>query len=139
MINIDEIKRIREITGCGLKVAKDSWINSSSIEEAIAKANLGLQGIQPIRQERFTYVETYTHQNRIGVGVKVSCVTDFCASSSVFKSLVKDILFQIATTKEFDRDTPFVKNENVTIGQYLDQVSGILKERIIIEKFFYLE
>lgn len=107
-------------------------------------------------------VESYIHiGGKIGVLVEVNCETDFVARNEEFSRFVKDLAMQIAANnplyikredvpkelaekqedvEKFYKETclleqPFIKNESITIKDYLTSVIAKVGENIIIKRF----
>jgi elongation factor Ts len=101
-MNIEEVKRLKELTGVGLTDAKAAleeagWDFDKALE-AMRKKGLTKAEKRGEREARAGVVATYNHDNRIGVLVEVNCETDFVARNEVFTDFVKDIAMHIAAT-----------------------------------------
>ena len=99
-ISLDEIKKLKELTGVGLTDAKKSLIESDgdfdkALEE-MRKKGLTKAEKKGDREAREGLVESYVHSGRIGVVVEVNCETDFVARLDDFKTLAHEIAMQIA-------------------------------------------
>jgi elongation factor Ts len=101
-ISIDEIKRLRELTGVGISDAKAALVEASGdFDKALAamrKKGLTKAEKRGEREARAGLVGTYNHDGRIGVLVEVNCETDFVAKTDEFKDLVKDLAMHIAAS-----------------------------------------
>jgi elongation factor Ts len=101
-ISIDEIKRLRELTGVGITDAKQALVDAKGdfdkALEAMRKKGLTKAEKRGEREARAGVVGTYNHDNRIGVLVEVNCETDFVARNELFTTLVKDIAMHIAAS-----------------------------------------
>lgn len=111
-------------------------------------------------------IESYIHHNhKIGALVEINCETDFVAKSDVFIKLGKDIAMHIvacspAFIKKEDvhykdvpkeqniedyckrtclLEQPFVRDEAITIGEYITSVIAKTGENIIVKKFTRFE
>ena len=99
-VSVDDIKKLRELTGVGLTDAKKSLIESDgdfdkALEE-MRKKGLTKAEKKGDREAREGLVESYVHSGRIGVVVEVNCETDFVARLDDFKTLAHEIAMQIA-------------------------------------------
>ena len=99
-VSVDDIKKLRELTGVGLTDAKKSLIESDgdfdkALEE-MRKKGLTKAEKKGEREAREGLVESYVHSGRIGVVVEVNCETDFVARLDDFKTLAHEIAMQIA-------------------------------------------
>jgi elongation factor Ts len=101
-ITIEEIKRLRELTGVGITDAKAALVETNGdfdkALEAMRKKGLTKAEKRGEREARAGVVGTYNHDNRIGVLVEVNCETDFVARNENFTTLVKDIAMHIAAS-----------------------------------------
>lgn len=101
-INIDEIKRLKTLTGVGLTDAKAALEEASGdFDKALAamrKKGLTKAEKRGEREARAGLIGTYNHDGRIGVLVEVNCETDFVARGDTFQALVKDLAMHIAAT-----------------------------------------
>lgn len=101
-MNIEDIKRLKNLTGVGLTDAKAAleeakWDFDKALE-AMRKKGLTKAEKRGEREARSGVVGTYNHDNRIGVLVEVNCETDFVARNEIFTDLVKDIAMHIAAS-----------------------------------------
>lgn len=101
-ITIEEIKRLRELTGVGITDAKKALVDADGdFDTALSemrKKGLTKAEKRGEREARAGVVGTYNHDNRIGVIVEVNCETDFVARNDIFTDLVKDISMHIAAS-----------------------------------------
>lgn len=105
-ISIDEIKKLKELTGVGLTDAKkaltDAGGDFDKALEAMRKKGLTKAEKRGEREALQGLVDAYVHSGRIGALVEVNCETDFVARTEDFKSLVHDIAMHVsATAPEF--------------------------------------
>ena len=111
-ISIDEIKRLRELTGVGITDAKAALVESKGdFDKALAamrKKGLTKAEKRGEREARAGVIGTYNHDNRIGVLVEVNCETEFVAKTDEFRDLVKDIAMHVAAT-----NPEFVSVDNI--------------------------
>jgi elongation factor Ts len=101
-ISIEEIKRLRELTGVGITDAKAALVEAKGDFDkalsAMRKKGLTKAEKRGEREARAGLVGSYNHDSRIGVVVEVNCETDFVAKTDEFKELVKDIAMHIAAS-----------------------------------------
>ncbi len=99
-ISIDEIKKLKELTGVGLTDAKTALVEAEGdfdkALEAMRKKGLTKAEKRGEREALQGLVDAYVHSGRIGVVVEVNCETDFVARTDDFKALVHEIAMQIA-------------------------------------------
>jgi elongation factor Ts len=101
-ISIDEIKRLRELTGVGITDAKQALqAANGDFDKALSemrKKGLTKAEKRGEREARAGLIGSYVHDGRIGVLVEVNCETDFVAKTDEFKELVKDLSLHIAAS-----------------------------------------
>lgn len=101
-ISIEDIKRLRELTGVGITDAKqalqESNGNFDQALQAMRKKGLTKAEKRGEREARAGVIGTYNHDGRIGVLVEVNCETDFVARNELFTNLVKDLAMHIAAS-----------------------------------------
>ena len=99
-VTIDDIKKLKELTGVGLTDAKQALVDADGdfdkALEAMRKKGLTKAEKKGDRETREGLIESYVHSNRIGVVVEVNCETDFVARLPEFKELAHQIAMQIA-------------------------------------------
>jgi len=101
-ISIDEIKRLRQLTGVGITDAKQALqAAGGDFDKALSemrKKGLTKAEKRGEREARAGLIGSYVHDGRIGVLVEVNCETDFVAKTDEFKELVKDLSLHIAAS-----------------------------------------
>ena len=99
-ISIDDIKRLKNLTGVGLTDAKAALTDANGdfdkALEAMRKKGLTKAEKKGEREAREGLVDTYLHSGRIGVVVEVNCETDFVARTDDFKAFVHDVAMHVA-------------------------------------------
>lgn len=99
-VSIDDIKRLKTLTGIGLTDAKAALTEADGdfdkALEALRKKGLTKAEKKGEREARQGIVDSYVHSDRIGVLVEVNCETDFVARTDGFKAFVHDIAMHIA-------------------------------------------
>ena len=99
-MNIEDIKRLKNLTGVGLTEAKAALTEANGdfdkALEAMRKKGLTKAEKRGEREARAGLVGNYNHDGRIGVIVEVNCETDFVARNDIFTDFVKDVAMHIA-------------------------------------------
>ena len=159
-ISIDEIKRLRELTGVGITDAKKALVESNGDFDkaltAMRKKGLTKADKRAEREARAGVIGSYVHDGRIGVIVEVNCETAFVARNEIFTNLVKDISMHIAASspeyvsvdeipakarKEIEAEfTDKVKSEGKPDKMIPQIIEGMIKkhfaERCLLEQPF---
>ena len=89
-VSVDDIKKLRELTGVGLTDAKKALVEADgdfdkALEE-MRKKGLTKAEKKGDREAREGLIESYVHSGRIGVIVEVNCDTDFVGRLDDFTS-----------------------------------------------------
>lgn len=99
-ISLDEVKKLKELTGVGLTDAKVALTEAEGdfdkALEAMRKKGLTRAEKKGEREARQGLVEGYVHSGRIGVLIEVNCETDFVARTEDFKALAHDLAMHVA-------------------------------------------
>ena len=119
-VSIDDIKKLKELTGIGLTDAKAALVAADGdfdkALEALRKKGVTKAEKKDGREAREGIIDGYIHGGRIGVVVEVNCETDFVARTDGFKSFVHEIALQVAAmapTYVSEADIPAVEMERV--------------------------
>lgn len=120
-VSIEDIKKLKELTGVGLTDAKQALVESEGdfdkALEAMRKKGLTRAEKKGDREAREGLIGSYVHDGRIGVVVEVNCETDFVARLDDFKTLVNEVALQVAAmSPEYitEDDIPAEERERVT-------------------------
>lgn len=99
-VSIEDIKKLKELTGVGLGDAKTALIEADGdfdkALEAMRKKGLTKAEKKGDRETREGVIESYVHSGRIGVVVEVNCETDFVARLDEFKEFARQMAMQVA-------------------------------------------
>lgn len=99
-VSIEDIKKLKELTGVGLTDAKVALTEAEGdfdkALEAMRKKGLTKAEKKGDRETREGVVDAYVHSGRIGVVVEVNCETDFVARLDEFKEFAHHMAMQIA-------------------------------------------
>lgn len=100
-ISVEDIKKLKELTGVGLTDAKEALVEANGdfdkALEAMRKKGLTKAEKKADREAREGVIDSYVHGGRIGVLVEVNCETDFVARTDGFKEFAHQIALQIAS------------------------------------------
>jgi elongation factor Ts len=99
-----DVAKLREMTGAGFADCKKALTEAKTFDEAVKliegsgqKRAEKLKGQE--RETREGLVTSYIHHGgNLGVLLELNCSTDFVARSDDFKTLAKELTFQIAGT-----------------------------------------
>jgi elongation factor Ts len=100
-VSIDDIKKLKELTGVGLTDAKVALVEADGdfdkALEQMRKKGLTKAEKKADREAREGVIDSYVHGGRIGVLVEVNCETDFVARTDGFKEFAHFISLQVAS------------------------------------------
>ena len=140
---LNNIQKLRDITGAGVMECKKAMEEAKGdIEQAVRIIHeQGLLRAEK-KQARSTgagLLESYVHNERIGVLLELRCETDFAAKSKDFRDLAHNLAMQIAAMNPQDIDDllkqMYIKNESLNIESLIKQVIAKVGENIKIERF----
>lgn len=141
-ISIDDIKKLKELTGVGLTDAKGALVEADGdfdkALEAMRKKGLTRAEKKGDRETREGLIESYVHSNRIGVIVEVNCETDFVARLPEFKEFAHQIAMQIAamapkyaTLEDVPADVMEAKKKELLESDSLKSKPAEMAEQIV--------
>ncbi len=100
-VSIDDIRKLKELTGVGLTDAKVALVEADGdfdkALEAMRKKGLTKAEKKADREALEGIIDSYVHGGRIGVLVEVNCETDFVARTDGFKEFAHMIALQVAS------------------------------------------
>jgi len=149
-ISIEDIKRLRELTGVGMTDAKQALDAANGDFDAALK-EMRKKGLTKAekrgeREARQGLVGTYNHDNRIGVIVELNCETDFVARNEIFQNLLKDVAMHVAASapvyvsaEEIPADVREAKKQELLASDSLNGKPEEMKEKIVegqLSKYF---
>jgi elongation factor Ts len=147
MSQVDNVSKLREITGAGVMECKRALDEAQGDFEK-ARQIIHEKGLAKIekRADRETgagLIVSYVHNDRIGALLDLRAETDFVVRSEPFKELAREIVMQIAAMNpqniEELLNQPYIKNESQTIKDLIDEVRARVGENIKVNNFFRLE
>lgn len=149
-VTIEDIKRLRELTGVGMTDAKKALVEADGdFDKALSemrKKGLTKAEKKGEREAREGVVDSYVHSGRIGVLVEVNCETDFLARNDDFKTFVHDVAMHIAaaspeyvTNEEIPAETREAKKQELLASDALNGKPADMAEKIVegqLKKYF---
>ena len=100
-IAIEEIKKLKELSGVGLTDAKNALVeakgNFDKALEAMRKKGLTKAEKRGDRETREGVIDAYIHDSRLGAIIEVNCETSFVAKTDEFKALAHNLAMQVAS------------------------------------------
>lgn len=143
MITVNDIKKLRELTGAGIADCREALSLSKGDEkkaaEIISEKGFEKAAKKSGRDTDCGRVFSYVHGEKIGVLVSLLCETDFVAKTDDFLNLGKEICLQIASMKPKNVDDllaqEYIRDPKLKISDMIKSVIGKLGENIKIDGF----
>jgi len=140
---LNDIQKLREISGAGVMECKKALEEANGdFDKAISIIHERGQVLAQKKKERTTgagVLESYIHNERVGVLLELRCETDFVAKSKEFKELAHNLAMQIAAMAPADVNDLlkqiYIKDEKLTIDELIKQTIAKFGENIQIERF----
>ena len=141
-VTIEDIKKLKELTGVGLTDAKQALVeadgNFDKALEAMRKKGLTRAEKKGDRETREGLIESYVHSGRIGVIAEINCETDFVARLPEFKEFAHQIAMQIAamnptysTMEEIPADVYEAKKTELLESEGLKSKPEAMRDQIV--------
>jgi len=142
-MSADDVKKLREMTGAGVMDSKraleDAGGDFKKAAEIIKERGLIKAEKKSGRELGSGLIDSYVHNDRVGVLISVSCETDFVARSEDFRNLVHNLAMQIAAMnpKDVDElmDQAYIKDESTSIENIVKGEIAKLGENIKVVEF----
>lgn len=119
-IKIEDIKKLKELSGAGLTDAKIALVEAKGdfdkALEVMRKKGLTKAEKRGDRETREGVIDSYVHDGRIGAIVEVNCETSFVAKTDEFKDLAHKLAMQVASMNPMyvsEADIPKAEIEKV--------------------------
>lgn len=100
-ISIEQIKKLKELSGVGLTDAKKALVEAKGdfdkALEAMRKKGLTKAEKRGDRETREGLIDAYVHDGRIGAVVELNCETSFVAKTDEFRDLAHKLAMQVAS------------------------------------------
>lgn len=145
-VSIDDIKKLKELTGVGLGDAKTALVEAEGdfdkALEAMRKKGLTKAEKKADREALEGVIDSYVHGGRIGVLVEVNCETDFVARTDGFKDFAHQIALQVASmapiyvseddipVEEVERVREEAKSSDALAGKPADMIDKIVDGQV---------
>ncbi len=143
-LNINDIKKIREITGISVEAVREALQNAGGkIEDALdllKKRGVAVAAKKSGRETGEGLVFSYIHSNgKIGVLLKLLCETDFVARNEQFNKLGHELTMHIAAMNPEDTEEllsqPYVRDQDTTVDALVKSYIVKLGENIRVSEF----
>jgi elongation factor Ts len=146
-VTAQAVQKLREMTSAGVMDCRKALIEANGDVDAAVKIihEKGLAKVEK-RADRETgagLVESYVHNERIGVLLHLSAETDFVVRSEPFRALAHDLAMHIAAAAPKDVEEllaqPYIKDESRTIKDVIGEVIAKVGENVAVGEFYRVE
>jgi elongation factor Ts len=142
-MTVETIKKLREVTGAGVmeckKALEDANGDFDKAVELIHERGLIEAEKKSERKTGAGLIESYIHNERVGVLLELRCETDFVARSEMFRKLAHELAMQIAAMNpeniEMLLSQPYIKDVSITVEELIKRGVASLGENIKVERF----
>ena len=144
---LGDIQRLRESTGAGVMECKRALEDAKGDFDKATNLirERGLQKVEK-RSGRETgagLIESYVHNERIGVLLDLRAETDFVVRSEPFRRLSHELVMQIAALAPQNIEEllkqPYIKDESRSVEDIIKDVIARVGENIRVNQFHRIE
>jgi elongation factor Ts len=146
-VSAELVQKLREITSAGVMDCRKALIEANGDVDAAIKIihekGLAKMEKRSDREAGAGLVQSYIHNERIGVLLRLNAETDFVVRSEPFKQLAHDLAMHIAAAAPKDIEEllaqPYVKDESRTVKDVVGEVIAKVGENVIVGEFSRME
>lgn len=140
---VGDVQKLREATGAGVMDCKKALDEAGGdFDRAVAIIHeKGMSKVEK-RADRATgagLIQSYVHNERIGVLLELRAETDFVVKSDPFKKLAHDLVMHIAAMAPANVEEllaqQFVKDPSLTVKDLVNRVIAQVGENIKVANF----
>src|SRR3990167_7539514 len=143
MVQASDVQKLRGETGAGIMECKKALSEAdgdfTKAKEIIKERGLAKADTKSARVAGAGRIESYVHNDRVGVLLEIHSETDFVAKSDPFRALSHNIAMQIAAMDPADVETllkqEFIKDSSRSIEELIKEAISKVGENIKVEKF----
>jgi len=146
-VTAKDIQKLRDLTGAGMMDCKKALDDAGGDIDAALKI-VHERGAAKVakrsdREAGAGLIESYIHNERIGVLVDVRAETDFVVRSDEFRTLAKELAMQIAAVGPENIEElmkqPYMRDDSKTIEDVIKEVAAKVGENVQVRTFTRLE
>jgi len=141
---LEQIKKLRTQTGVSVMICKKALEEAGGdmvkALEILRREGVKVAGKKADRALKAGIIDSYIHNNKqIGVLLEARSETDFVARNEEFQSFVHNLAMHIAASDPADvsdlLNQPYIKNPEITVGDYLKEMVQKFGENLEISRF----
>jgi len=137
------IQKLREVTGGGVMECKKALEEAGGdFDKAVVIIHERGSAKAEKRKDRSTgagVLQSYIHNERVGVLFELRSETDFVARSDEFRTLAKELAMQVAAMDPSNEEElmkqPYIKDESKTVEDLVSGVMARTGENVKIGRF----
>ncbi len=146
-VTAEMVQKLRELTSAGVMDCRKALIESEGDMDR-AVAIIREKGFAKVekragRETGAGLVQSYVHNERIGVLLDLRAETDFVVRSEPFRELAHDLAMHIAAAAPENTEEllaqPYVKDESKTVKDVIGEVIAKVGENVSVGKFCRIE
>lgn len=142
-MNASDVQKLREATGAGVMECKRALEETKGdLDKAVALIHEKGMIRAEKKSDRKTgagILESYVHNNRVGVLLELRCETDFVVRSDPFRELAHNLVMHIAAMNPADVSVllaqPYIRDDSTTIEKLVKNTIAKTGENIKVERF----
>lgn len=142
-----DVQKLREATGAGVMDCKRALDDvKGDFDKAVTlikERGLIKAESKKDRAASSGAIESYIHNDRVGVLLELHCETDFVAKGELFKELAHNLAMQIAAMDPKDSkellEQNYIKDQSSTVANLIKGVVARIGENIQVGRFIRYE
>jgi len=139
----EDIQKLREQTGAGVMDCKKALEKAKGdFQKAVSIIHEAGEIIAQKKKERITgagFLESYVHNERVGVLLELRCETDFVSRSKEFRELAHNLAMQIAAMNPNSVEDllgqAYIKDETTKVEELIKRTLAKFGENMKVERF----
>ncbi|KKW45965.1 MAG: hypothetical protein A3A43_00380 [Candidatus Liptonbacteria bacterium RIFCSPLOWO2_01_FULL_56_20] len=145
--SIEDIQKLRETTGAGVMECKQALADAHGEFDAAVRL-IHERGFAKVekragRETGAGLIQSYIHNERIGVLLDLRAETDFVVRSDPFRELARELTLQISAMAPKDVHAllkqPYIRDESKTVEAVVNEVIRRVGENVRINNFYRME
>lgn len=140
---INDVKKLRNETGAGVmdvqRALEEAGGDFDKAKNIIREKGMAIASRKAERKTGAGLLESYVHNNKVGVLLELRCETDFVARSEPMRHLAHEIAMHITAMNPEDvkelLEQPYIRDESQTIEQLVKGVIAKTGENVVVERF----
>ena len=146
--DIELIKELRDTTGLSFKEIREALEEAGGDKaraiEVLKAHGAALARKKASRETQEGVIDAYIHATKkVGALVELLCETDFVARNPLFAELSHELVMHVAAMDPRDVEEllkqPYIKDEDITVGELVTQYIAKLGENIKVGRFIRFE